>query len=398
MNRLLLNQYIDLYVDDFKRINKMEIYKWRAVKQFRKAWNPDDENFPKMLENALSKTGNLMASGNYFPRRIIIDLANFDPDFIKNSFKRLYDEEQDLFYRIENFQDQIEKLLSSYKPDWKGFQDDRAVMVYLTLRFPNIYSFYKFKMFKDFCRKLEHEYDPKPGKKENVTQFLHVCKLVKAELEKNGELINKHFGRLGDEEYIDRSLNILTQDFIYAVANHLDAEDQRQNGDSTYLTLKNPDFKQEKVDVQLEGKHVNFASIQKKRTHVGKIGEEIVIKYEMKNLPKSLKDKVTHASVEEGDGLGYDILSYDENGKDKYIEVKTTTGDWFKPFYATQHELERSIQERDSFYLYRLFNLDEEEQKADFFIIRGDLTEYCTDPTEYKIEFTPSDKTQVHSI
>lgn len=398
MNRFILKQYIDQYVSDFNRINKMEIYKWRAVKQFQEAWNPDAADFPSMLKDALSKTDNLMSAGNYYPRATIIDLSDDDSDFIKDAFVELFDQEKDLLSRIEQFQSKIKQIHSKNYPDWNDFQDDRAVMVYLTLRYPDTYYFYKYRMFKQFCRKVEHQYDPKPGKKANVTQFLNVCELVKAELEKDNKLIGKHFKRLDDELYYDHSLNILTQDFIYAVARHLDSEDQREGGESARLTLKSPDFKKGKVDIQLEGKHVNFTSLQKKRTHVGNSGEEIVLKYEMVNLPKSLRNKVAHASVEEGDGLGYDILSFDENGEEKYIEVKTTTGDWFKSFFVTQHELERSLQEQDSFYLYRLFNLDVDDQKADYFIIRGDISEYCTDPTEYKIKLTPSDKPQVQSL
>lgn len=107
MNRLLLNQYIDRYVSDFNRINKMEIYKWRAVKQFQEAWNPNAENFPKMLEDALSKTDNLMSAGNYYPRSTIVDLSNDDSDLVNEAFLELYEEERDLLSRIDQFKSRI---------------------------------------------------------------------------------------------------------------------------------------------------------------------------------------------------------------------------------------------------------------------------------------------------
>jgi hypothetical protein len=35
-----------------------------------------------------------------------------------------------------------------------------------------------------------------------------------------------------------------------------------------------------------------------------------------------LSAKVRHVAVEEGDGAGYDVLSYEEDGRELYVEVK----------------------------------------------------------------------------
>ena len=45
-----------------------------------------------------------------------------------------------------------------------------------------------------------------------------------------------------------------------------------------------------------------------------------------------------HTSVIQGDGAGYDIKSFDENGNIKYIEVKTTAGSLNTDFYMSPKE------------------------------------------------------------
>lgn len=47
----------------------------------------------------------------------------------------------------------------------------------------------------------------------------------------------------------------------------------------------------------------------------------------------NLKKVAEHVAITQGDGLGYDIKSYDENGNEIYIEVKTTTQNFGTSFY-----------------------------------------------------------------
>ena len=95
--------------------------------------------------------------------------------------------------------------------------------------------------------------------------------------------------------------------------------------------------------------------------------------------------KIKHTAKDEEDGTGYDIQSFDKNGNKIYIEVKTTKGTKNTTFHITRTELERSKIEVDNYYLYRLYNYNEEKDTAAIFIIRGDLTNLCTVPITYKI-------------
>ena len=79
---------------------------------------------------------------------------------------------------------------------------------------------------------------------------------------------------------------------------------------------------------------------------LGRDGEELVFQFEqerLKGLDRSdLAKKIRWISEEDGDGAGYDILSFDERGKERFLEVKTTVGSDTTPFYVTRNELSLS--------------------------------------------------------
>ncbi len=93
---------------NFDRVHNQEIYKWKAVKCFQDNWNLNTSNFPIMLEKSLALTSNLLDSGQYFPRRMLLANSKKDPSSIKNQFIELYNEDMDLIERIETFQKKFE--------------------------------------------------------------------------------------------------------------------------------------------------------------------------------------------------------------------------------------------------------------------------------------------------
>lgn len=112
------------------------------------------------------------------------------------------------------------------------------------------------------------------------------------------------------------------------------------------------------------------------------LGELFILKSEFEFLKLNGKDdlanKIQHVSVEIGDGLGFDILSYDLLGNEKKIEVKTTRSDISRPFYLTRNELEVSSKNPENYYLYRLFDFDSNLNKGKYYVITGDLTDSLT--------------------
>ncbi len=92
---------------------------------------------------------------------------------------------------------------------------------------------------------------------------------------------------------------------------------------------------------------------------LGRDGEELVLEFERARLQQldrsDLARKIRWVSEEDGDGAGFDILSFDERGKERFLEVKTTVGPEVTPFYITRNELSLSSERPDAFRLCRVF-------------------------------------------
>ncbi|MFI5029186.1 MAG: DUF3883 domain-containing protein [Reyranellales bacterium] len=93
---------------------------------------------------------------------------------------------------------------------------------------------------------------------------------------------------------------------------------------------------------------------------LGLAGEQHIFEFEQRKLfhagRRDLAKKVRWVSQADGDGLGYDIRSYEENGSERWIEVKTTRGGNATPFYLTRNENEVAKERPDIFRLYRLYD------------------------------------------
>ena len=91
---------------------------------------------------------------------------------------------------------------------------------------------------------------------------------------------------------------------------------------------------------------------------LGTAGEEFVLEVERKKLAKAersdLAQKVRWVALEDGDGAGFDILSFEPNGRECLIEVKTTNGAAKTPFFLTRNENETAAARADVWHLYRV--------------------------------------------
>lgn len=99
-----------------------------------------------------------------------------------------------------------------------------------------------------------------------------------------------------------------------------------------------------------------FEKILNDRKLLGAKGEEIVINHERQYLVKNghynLSQKIQHVakySVSEG----FDIISYDLDGNNKFIEVKTSIKD-DSNFYITDNEIETAKRIKENYWLYHV--------------------------------------------
>lgn len=131
---------------------------------------------------------------------------------------------------------------------------------------------------------------------------------------------------------------------------------------------------------------VNYLEIEARNRSLGLAGEEFALSVEHRRLWESghgdLADRIEHVSRTRGDGLGYDILSFETSGRERLIEVKTTAFGAMTPFFASSTEVRVSEEHSDSF---RLFRIHKFRETPKLFVLEGSLRESCVlDATQYR--------------
>lgn len=129
----------------------------------------------------------------------------------------------------------------------------------------------------------------------------------------------------------------------------------------------------------------DYVAREARNRALGLAGEELVLSYEQQRLERSgcgsLAGRVEHTSVKRGDGAGYDILSFETDGRERFIEVKTTAFAKATPFYISRNEVEFSKATSDRYHLYRLFEF---RTKPRMFALAGNMQQQLRlDPAAY---------------
>lgn len=94
---------------------------------------------------------------------------------------------------------------------------------------------------------------------------------------------------------------------------------------------------------------------------LGRLGEQYILNHEIARLMAAdqmkLALQVEWTSDVHGDGAGYDIKSFEPDGSDRLIEVKSTKGGPTTDFFVSRTEREVSMERPDAWRLYRLHTL-----------------------------------------
>lgn len=131
---------------------------------------------------------------------------------------------------------------------------------------------------------------------------------------------------------------------------------------------------------------IDFLAREQRNHSLAWAGELFVIQYEIARLREAgagvYADAIEHVSAEQGAGGGFDIHSYDADGRDRYIKVKTTRYRRETPFFVTANEIAMAATHREHFWLYRVFGFRELPR---LYGINGSLHDrFRLEPTAYR--------------
>lgn len=163
--------------------------------------------------------------------------AKSAPEEVRAMFIDLFDENKDVYERIDAFKLGSSKLLERYgNGAAQHYQLENAISTYLWLRYPDRYYIYKFSEVKVVAAELEADYRFKKGAyADNVRNFIKLYDEICSVLQADQELINLLRAQLTDTCYPDPELRTLTIDVGFYISRYYSQRDAEQTAPEEWV-------------------------------------------------------------------------------------------------------------------------------------------------------------------
>lgn len=137
------------------------------------------------------------------------------------------------------------------------------------------------------------------------------------------------------------------------------------------------------------GARYDVAGRDARNKALGDAGEELVLRHEHAVLTAQGRDdlagRIRWTAQEDGDGYGYDIHSFEPDGRDRLIEVKTTNGWNRTPFWISQNECTTAEERSEHWHIVRLWDF---ARKPQAFTLRPPLDQHLAlTPVSFLAQF-----------
>lgn len=109
---------------------------------------------------------------------------------------------------------------------------------------------------------------------------------------------------------------------------------------------------------------------------LGMAGERFVVEFERERLRRAgrndLAEDVRWISDLDGDGFGYDVKSFEADGQERLLEIKTTCGHERTAFWLTRREIDVAAENSGIYRIRRVFHF---RNRAQMFEVAPPLEE-----------------------
>ncbi len=184
------------------------LYIYESQKIFQENWNLESTDPASMYNRSLNntQTRRLWNRENYEPKRMMLEFWRMQPDFVKQMFQDLFDENKKVEGRVGRFVFYCDELLTEFlekhprSREGKHFHQDgyQIVSLYLAFRYPDQYSLYHFDRFKRMLNALG---TPDIPATHDFERFCKVVKTLWGFMQKDEELMAAHRERLEEGKH-----------------------------------------------------------------------------------------------------------------------------------------------------------------------------------------------------
>lgn len=328
VHKFTINSILQLSIDDFV-IGRSEL---------------DDkgkESFCYLIERSMIKLGDMR--GSY--------VSKFGVWYNKKN--NMYDHSKifgsNFNEAFENLKKEIRLLLDSAKnDDYEKIKENKIAPIFkgkiLSTYFPEKYlCIFKEEDVDKFLNILNINYDIR-----EIDTFEKKKMLLK-----EYRSVNKHFRDKDDYYFVVFLYTVFRKEL--KVKNTVSGQ---INSDLEFVNFEycNRHFQDRRIGYR--SRQTDYDRINRNKKDVGTRGEDAILQYEKDKLRALGLSKLSQKVCKcDNDAIGYDINSFDENGNEIHIEVKTNSSNTsYLDFYISDNELQH-LKEDNNYYIYYLYNI-----------------------------------------
>ena len=223
MNARRIKELFDQYKSYLQSSNKNNrLHYWESQSLFQKHWDVESEDFLQMYDQSLqsSTTQRLWKREAYEPKHMMIEFIRQDPHWARQMFNELFDESKSIEGRTGRFLFYCDLLLENYKKanpasiENNHYHDDgyQIIFLYLSFRYPALYTPYNHDAFVSFLKKVQAVDPPIVP---DVERFVKVSRIIFKMMTNDNELMELNQKRLIPEEsYTEESMMVVFDFFL----------------------------------------------------------------------------------------------------------------------------------------------------------------------------------------
>lgn len=233
MQKDKLDYLVELYISHIKEkgfdyyVKKDEGYKFDFINHFQNNFNLDAKDFYAMIKASLLKN-NLTNGSFFYPRERLLYFVKKDEARVKNALICLFDKNQDIEYRINDFKKVFDDMATEDNKEIgvnkKSCIDLRFISLLLVSRYPNDYYYIKPSEYRWLGKYLFNNFiiSKRTSEGEKYKILAGVGDEVLEAIKNLPEIINIHDGFVNDNNrnkydtmVKDDNFHLTTQDFIF---------------------------------------------------------------------------------------------------------------------------------------------------------------------------------------
>lgn len=184
------------------------LYLWEIQRHFQENWDLEDEDFAEMYDRSLQSkhTRRHWRRESYEPKQMMLALIDLDENYMRQVFKDLYNEKQEIGGRVDRFVFHCDQLLQEYKRknprsiDNNHYHNDgfQMISLYLAMRYPDQYCLYEGRSFLAFLTLVGTRNLPQF---DDFERFCKIARTLYKLMEKEEGLLELHRRRLDPERH-----------------------------------------------------------------------------------------------------------------------------------------------------------------------------------------------------